>query len=508
SNAGLNNMGILNTIIGSNAGKNFRGTNNVFIGSNAGGFADFVGLDDSDDSVQWEEVSNNVAIGYNALHSLRAFTDLGELKSIPYNEEVGCLPEEDILGDRCVMRKEIYKHYNNNIAIGAYALENLEAGYNNVAIGYKACSNLYHSANKICIGANSGPGYDRGVTRFFESFKNADGNNHYITPTKKETVNTHLYDITQRIYIGSQPKHFGGDAVLEIHDSNVQYGAGNLKSFLMNEPTISRANTTTIVNGNLVVRGKVFFTVGDNLYNFSTVGYKPTADPPAGPGPRPRYPFDEQDYYILGSTVNEGSIVCAANPLTYTFGGVYNNGVYYSDNFSLGCPRVFYNQDQFDEIPDDYNDFTVTHDDTPVALGYKYLEKTYETPSDRRLKNIGSKSKAGLAEIMKLKVFNYKYKDDEKKIPHVGVIAQDLMKIFPNSVITGKDGFLSIKLEEMFYAAINAIKDLDKIIVSHTKRVLKLESTISKLEAENADLKSQVEALTTRVNKIKASRGL
>ena len=40
-------------------------------------------------------------------------------------------------------------------------------------------------------------------------------------------------------------------------------------------------------------------------------------------------------------------------------------------------------------------------------------------------------------------------------------MAQDLQKIFPDAVAKGDDGYLRIRLEDMFYAVINAVKELD-----------------------------------------------
>ena len=56
----------------------------------------------------------------------------------------------------------------------------------------------------------------------------------------------------------------------------------------------------------------------------------------------------------------------------------------------------------------------------------------------------------------------------------------------------------------MFYAAINAIKELDRKIIALVNRTTKVETQISKLEKENILLKSQVDNLTTRINKLKA----
>ena len=104
--------------------------------------------------------------------------------------------------------------------------------------------------------------------------------------------------------------------------------------------------------------------------------------------------------------------------------------------------------------------------------------------SDRRLKYVGKDNNDGLAKIKQLKIFNYVYKKDTTKTPHVGVIAQDLQKVFPNAVQKGKDGFLTIRMEDMFYAVINAIKELDAKYQAQEKRINDLEKRIEKLEAK------------------------
>ena len=84
--------------------------------------------------------------------------------------------------------------------------------------------------------------------------------------------------------------------------------------------------------------------------------------------------------------------------------------------------------------------------------------------------------------IKQLKVFNYTFKKDETKTPHVGVIAQDLQKVFPDAVKKGTDGFLTIRFEDMFFAMINAIKELDLKYEAQEKRINELEARIERLE--------------------------
>jgi len=104
--------------------------------------------------------------------------------------------------------------------------------------------------------------------------------------------------------------------------------------------------------------------------------------------------------------------------------------------------------------------------------------------SDRRLKYVGTNNNDGLDKIKQLKVFNYVYKKDTTKTPHVGVIAQDLQKVFPNAVKKGADGFLTIRMEDMFYAVINAIKELDSRVTTLEKENKELKVRLDKLEAK------------------------
>ena len=125
-----------------------------------------------------------------------------------------------------------------------------------------------------------------------------------------------------------------------------------------------------------------------------------------------------------------------------------------------------------------------------------FINETASTlSSDRRLKNVGKAFVGGLEELKKLDLFHYTYKKDPVKTPHVGVMAQDLQKIFPNAVVKGDDGFLRIRMEDMFYAVINAVKELAANFDNHDERILKLEQ-------ENKQLQKTVELLEKRLEKL------
>lgn len=122
--------------------------------------------------------------------------------------------------------------------------------------------------------------------------------------------------------------------------------------------------------------------------------------------------------------------------------------------------------------------------------------------SDARLKNISGDSTAGLAEINKLEIKNYTYKNDEKKTPHVGVIAQQLQKVFPDAVTTDKDGYLRIRTEDIFYAMVNSIKELCAKLQDLTAKVVGLDKRITELEAQNKMLLEQNKAFEKRLEKL------
>ena len=128
------------------------------------------------------------------------------------------------------------------------------------------------------------------------------------------------------------------------------------------------------------------------------------------------------------------------------------------------------------------------------------------TSSDIRLKDVSGDNTAGLKEINALNVKNYTYKNDKEKTPHVGVIAQDLQKIFPNSVFAAQDGYLKIKTEEIFYAMVNSIKELCAQIQDLTAKVTGLDKRITELEKQNQLLKKQNEEFEKRLTKLEKQK--
>lgn len=410
-----NISGKYNTAIGYNAGSTLQADYNTYIGAGAGEKA---------------SGSRNTAVGYQAGYnnsgSVNVFVgaNAGRTGSGSYNVGIGYDALRSVSGDY-------------NVAIGTGALKNLTTGSYNTAIGYNACQYVTTGSHKTCIGYNSGPGANTQT-----SYMSATG-----SWSRGQTVSDYLgskTDNLERTYIGGRPYNYGGDAVMEIHN------VGGTNSNLINNPGV-KSNTTTVINGNLIVRGRAMMTIGSKLWSFVEVD------------PKGSSAEHSMGYY---SNNNVGTIL-AGNQQDYT--------VCYDTKVNTGI--------------------------LPVKLkGGVCLDST---SSDRRLKNIGTRNLAGLKELNQLKIYDYTFKNDKSKHSQIGVMAQDLQKVFPNSVFEGPDGYLRIRWDEMFFASINAIKELDRKIVSLVNRATKVETQIAKLEQENISLKTQVDALSVRVEKLK-----
>ena len=121
--------------------------------------------------------------------------------------------------------------------------------------------------------------------------------------------------------------------------------------------------------------------------------------------------------------------------------------------------------------------------------------------SDLRLKNILGDNTAGLKEITALEIKNYTFKNDRRKTPRVGVIAQQLQKIFPNAVSEDKNGYLKIRTEDIFFAMVNSIKELFYKIQNLTTKITGLDKRITELKKQNKKLIKEQDKQLKKQNK-------
>ena len=104
------------------------------------------------------------------------------------------------------------------------------------------------------------------------------------------------------------------------------------------------------------------------------------------------------------------------------------------------------------------------------------------TTSDRRLKFIKGEFAGGLQQLRNLKTYNYTFKNDKNKTPRVGVTAQNLQQVFPAAVTKGEKSYLMIRQEDMFYAMLNSIKELDIIVQNLAKDIKAVVAKVKTLD--------------------------
>lgn len=335
-----------------------------------------------------------------------------------------------------------------------------EGSNSNTILGYNSYTNGYEAAKHVtAVGAytcNSIKGVKSDSANAGRTCIGYGSGREY-----NNTPDAFTQDDYDRVFLGGTPLGgFNGRGVVEVHNINTSYTAlmedeaGNKESLPSN---------SVVMNSNIVVRG--------GLYTYSPrklVGHRPIGIDPAWTNTF----VCDGDYYLSvsgkrGYHCNPGANFGTPGEKSESFFEAGNTcgGLDKYPTGTSGCPNL-------------------------------------KTTSDRRLKDNISENNSGLKEILTLKPYEYIFKSDKKKTPQVGVIAQDLQKVFPNSVHQSEDGYLHIRWDEMFYAMINAIKTLDKKVVQIASDITGMESDVKQLKSSHSKIQKQIASLNERATKL------
>jgi Chaperone of endosialidase len=115
------------------------------------------------------------------------------------------------------------------------------------------------------------------------------------------------------------------------------------------------------------------------------------------------------------------------------------------------------------------------------------------SPSDLRLKENIKPLHNSLSKILRLEGVEYDYKDKVKfgNIHQVGVIAQDVEKVFPEVVITNeKTGFKAVAYDHLVAPIIESIKALYNLLGVHDREIASVKAENAQLKKQNADIKA------------------
>lgn len=106
----------------------------------------------------------------------------------------------------------------------------------------------------------------------------------------------------------------------------------------------------------------------------------------------------------------------------------------------------------------------------------------YES-SDERLKNISDNISVNLKDLQKLRKIYYVWKDDKSEKKQIGLVAQDIQKLYPELVeVDENTGLLSLAYDKLSVIALAAVDKLHEEICSLQKKNTELEDRLSKLE--------------------------
>ena len=346
-----------------------------------------------------------------------------------------------------------------NTAVGYYSLQANQTGLGNTAVGYNALK-VNNNHNNTAVGWNS--------------LSLATG-----------TENTGIgQGAMENLTTGSDNTAVGEASMVHITTGNSNTGVGQ---------AVMKQNTTGDLNvamGQLALRSNTTGSCNTAIGSASLAGWV-------------------TDTNWLTSTASNNNTALGYKACNFVTGSNktcigYNSGPAYNSAEATNNAKILYLGEEGTEVRIPGNlrvggalflesGPLFNADETIVTDGNGNM-----IMSDRRLKYVGTESTSGLDKIRQLKVFNYTYKKDDKKIPHVGVIAQDLQKVFPDAVKKGADGFLTIRKEDMFYALINAVKELDakiSVLIENQKQILK---ELNALRKENKELKKRLDKLERR----------
>ena len=107
---------------------------------------------------------------------------------------------------------------------------------------------------------------------------------------------------------------------------------------------------------------------------------------------------------------------------------------------------------------------------------------SFQYTSDRRLKENILPIENALEKILDLNGVTFNFKNDENKKSHLGLIAQDVEKSFPQAVNTGTNGIKSVDYPALIGPLVEAIKDQQNIILTQDQQIQSLNQRLDALE--------------------------
>jgi hypothetical protein len=128
--------------------------------------------------------------------------------------------------------------------------------------------------------------------------------------------------------------------------------------------------------------------------------------------------------------------------------------------------------------------------------------------SDQRWKTNIKPIQNALDNVLNIQGVTYNLKVDEypdkhfSNDEHIGFIAQEIEKIYPQVVLTDKDGYKSIDYSKLTPILVEAIKDQQKIIQQLQEENFKIKQANVQLNKDNNQIKAELKLLNEKVDNL------
>jgi vacuolar-type H+-ATPase subunit I/STV1 len=128
--------------------------------------------------------------------------------------------------------------------------------------------------------------------------------------------------------------------------------------------------------------------------------------------------------------------------------------------------------------------------------------------SDQRWKTNIKPIQNALDNVLKMQGVTYYWKVDEYPDKHfpegeqIGFIAQEIEKVYPQVVLTDKDGYKSVDYSKLTPILVEAIKEQQKIIEELQKVIQQLQEENSQIKQANAQLSAEIKMLNEKVDNL------
>jgi len=411
----------------------------------------------------------NIAVGYEALANNTVAT---------HNTAIGTYALwRNIIG-RDNTAIGTYALWNNisgdNTATGSYALWNNTSGYRNTANGSNALYTNKTGTGNVAIGAGAlfynTEGVDNTVIGASALYHNTSGCANTANGTAVGHDNT---TGSYNIFLGHEAGYYetGSNKLYIDNQRRGNESDARAKSLIYGVFDADPANQVLTINGKVGVRTSVpayLLDVNGEITSRSSNAFRLR-----GTNFSTILRNDNVDFYILATSLNDPDGTWGAlRPFIFnlTTGTTYLGGqaltVIHGGNVGIGA-------------------FTPAYKLT--VNGTAWCSAGAWTGSDLRWKKDISVLTNVLPEILKLEPVNYELRTDEfpemgfETGKQIGLIAQDVEKIYPELVRTDNNGYKAVTYEKLTVLLVEGMKEQQKQIEDQQKQIDDLKQLVNNL---------------------------